>query len=92
MTGAWGGRKTMSLRAKWRQIIAAEAVPCSKCGYPLEPGMPFDLDHIEARDNGGAVWDPGNLWPAHVSCNRRHGQRITSAKRRRRAPPDPRIF
>lgn len=96
MTGkAWGGRRTMNLRAKWRARIAVEAVPCGVCGHPLEPGAPFDLDHRHARALGGDVWDADNIWPAHVRCNRRGGQALTSAMRRarrRRAPPAPEIW
>lgn len=87
----------MTLRARFQKLIDLGAIDCTICGAPIVTGMKWDLDHAEPRTFGGAVWDVDAIAPAHSSCNRRLGQRITTAKRRararRRAPPDePRIW
>jgi hypothetical protein len=47
--------------------------PCYRCGKPMWPGMPLDLDHL-TDENGVRVGDdiyvPGYL--SHRSCNQRH--------------------
>ena len=43
--------------------------------------MRLDLGHI-SRD-ATVTYDPSNLRLEHMACNRRDGQRITTAKRKR---------
>lgn len=63
-------------RAKWVPIVKAGGVMCARCGEPLLPDAPFDLDHTDDRS--------GYNGPAHVACNRsvggRNGAAVTNAK------------
>lgn len=70
------GRYVTNRRAAWRARLP---LPCLRCGRPVSPEEPWDLDHIEPIAFGGSPG--GEAWPAHRACNRRHGQRIGSAKR-----------
>ncbi len=45
--------------------------PCSRCGLPMYVSQLLDLDHTDDRT--------GYLGLAHRSCNRRDGQRKTTA-------------
>jgi hypothetical protein len=45
--------------------------PCARCGLPMWPGQLLDLDHTDDRT--------GYLGLSHRSCNRRDGQRKTTA-------------
>ena len=61
------------LRAGWRPIVARGGVLCARCGLPIIPSEPFDLDH--ADDGRGYLGD------SHRRCNR--------ATAGRRAKPEP---
>jgi hypothetical protein len=57
---------------QWRQLRTLHAAtlpqPCPRCGYPVQPWEPWDLDHhITPRAAGG---DDTHLAPAHRHCNR----------------------
>lgn len=56
------GREHRAERSKWKAIISRRAVPCSRCGRPIERGASFDLGHTDDRR--------GYLGPEHPSCNR----------------------
>lgn len=75
------------VRRAWR--LGAE-VTCWRCRRVLEPGMRFDVGHLDP--NGGP--SRSNLAPECVPCNRRDGGRLgaalTNARRARRAPAAPR--
>lgn len=62
-----------ALRTQWAaRIQAGEHPACSRCGKPIEPFEPFDLDHDDTnRDR----W----LGPAHQHCNRSAGGRNGAA-------------
>lgn len=60
------GRNHKRLRRIWAQRIANNwQPPCSRCGAPILPGEPWDLDHTDDRT--------GYLGPAHAHCNRSAG-------------------
>jgi hypothetical protein len=40
----YGGRH-QGLRKRWAPRVARGLVPCARCGLPMEPGEPWDLDH-----------------------------------------------
>ena len=61
------------------RLIAALPHPCPRCGQIMEKGQRLDLGHIVRRPE--ADYDPSNLRLEHASCNRRDGQRITTALR-----------
>lgn len=51
-------------RAAIAPTVDAGGVPCVRCGLPIRPGEPWDLDH-------GDDPRPGHYaGPAHASCNR----------------------
>lgn len=71
-------------RGQRKRIEASLPQPCLRCGVPIQPGDAWDLDHIvpvSLRPDG--LLNPANVRPAHRSCNRRAGQKITEHKRRR---------
>lgn len=49
-------------RERWKRAIQAGGVTCARCGQPIRPDMPWDLDH---SDDGG-----GYLGASHRRCNR----------------------
>jgi hypothetical protein len=61
------------------RLLAQLPAPCPRCGGVMQRGMRLDLGHISL--NPAAVYDPSNLRLEHMTCNRRDGQRITTAKR-----------
>jgi hypothetical protein len=50
------------LRRKLAPQVAAGGIACARCGGPIDPGDPWDLDHTEDGT--------GYLGPSHASCNR----------------------
>lgn len=66
-TGQRGyGRSHEAERRRWAPKVDAGLVDCARCGEPLEPGRPWDLDHDDDRGTYRG--------PAHRTCNRRAGQ------------------
>lgn len=70
-----------------RRLLAALAQrpgqPCARCGQPMYASQLLDLDHTDDRS--------GYLGLSHRSCNRRAGQRKTTAILNRRGwTPSPR--
>jgi hypothetical protein len=56
------GYQHKKLRAQWKVKVEAGEVDCARCGHPIEPGTPWDLDHNEDRT--------AYLGPSHRACNR----------------------
>lgn len=56
------GGEHQSERADWKRKVDAGGVLCARCGFPIEPGEAWDLDHTDDRS--------GYLGPSHASCNR----------------------
>jgi hypothetical protein len=53
------------LRAQYARALKHGPLPCArKCGQPILPGEPFDLDHVEGTVNQ-------YRGVSHVACNRR---------------------
>jgi hypothetical protein len=53
------------MRKKYEPIVAAGKATCARCGEPIHPGEPWDLDHDDD--------DPLQrryLGPSHRRCNR----------------------
>jgi hypothetical protein len=50
------------LRRQWASRVAAGGVDCARCGQPIVPGSPWDLDHSDDRSS--------YLGASHRSCNR----------------------
>jgi hypothetical protein len=61
------GAEHVRLRKAYAAIVAAGRARCTRCGLPIAPWAPWDLDHSEDRSR----W----LGPAHRSCNRSAGAR-----------------
>jgi hypothetical protein len=59
------GHDHRGLRTRVAREVATGAVRCCRCGDPIRPGEPWDLDHA---DDG-----PGYRGAAHRSCNRSAG-------------------
>jgi hypothetical protein len=51
------------LRERLAPQVAAGYVDCARCGDPIEPGEPWDLDHVDGQPDA-------YLGPSHASCNR----------------------
>ena len=66
--------------AAWRRareaVLARESI-CYLCGRPVDKSLPGSspmgptVDHLEARANGGSLYDISNLHLAHQICNSR---------------------
>lgn len=56
------GHSHQEIRRQLERQVASGIVTCARCGDPIIPGEPWDLDH---DDNGG-----GYLGPSHRACNR----------------------
>jgi len=67
-------------RAARRQAERAGVVgmPCARCGYTIQAGQLWDLDHVDELwvDGGG-----GRTLPSHQACNRAHGARLGNQRR-----------
>jgi hypothetical protein len=60
-----------------RQVEAGEAF-CNRCGEPISPDEPWDLDHDDVN--------PRIELPAHVACNRAAASRCITSREWRRGP------
>lgn len=60
-TGRYGWQH-QKRRASWASRVASGEVSCARCGWPIQPGERWDLDHADDGD--------GYLGPSHVRCNR----------------------
>lgn len=80
MSAKHQGREWNQLRARVKpRLLAMLPAPCPRCGGIMERGMKLDLGHIM---RGPAVdYQANNLRLEHRACNRRDGQRITTAMR-----------
>jgi hypothetical protein len=49
-TGERGyGTEHQKLRKRWSREVAAGVVACARCGRPIVPGTPWDLDHAPGK-------------------------------------------
>jgi hypothetical protein len=69
--GAYGGPHQAIRRAL---LPYAYGQPCPRCGRPMLPSQPLDLDHRDDR--------AGYLGMSHSRCNRQAGARLGNARRR----------
>jgi hypothetical protein len=65
------GAAHRSLRAGVARVVEAGEAVCARCGLPIRPGEPFDLDHGPDRSS--------YLGPSHRGCNRQAGARNGAA-------------
>ncbi len=72
---ARGGTNTGAHKALRKRLVADLArrpgQPCARCGRPMYVSQLLDLDHTDDRT--------GYLGLSHRACNRRDGQRKTTA-------------
>ena len=61
------GHAHQVLRKRVAKIVAAGLAVCARCGLPISPDEPFDLDHSDDRR--------GYLGPSHRRCNRATNRR-----------------
>lgn len=52
-------------RARWAPLVRTGTINCARCGQPIKPAAPWDLDHSDDRQS--------YLGPAHARCNRQAG-------------------
>jgi hypothetical protein len=75
------GAAHRTLRAQVARVVEAGQAVCARCGRPILPSEPFDLDHGPDRSS--------YLGPSHRRCNRRAGARngtaVTNQSRRGRS-------
>jgi hypothetical protein len=71
------GWKHQQLREKWQRSVDAGVATCSRCGYPIEPGEKWHLDHTDDRQ--------GYYGPAHSSCNVAAANKARAREVRRRS-------
>ena len=65
------------MRERWRPLVESGNALCARCGYPIEPGSPWDMGHVEGSSSE-------HSGPEHVRCNRRAGGRNGARVRWRR--------
>ena len=69
-------------RRRWKPIVERGEATCCICGYAIDPGTSWHLDHTEDRTGYRGV--------AHAECNirdgARRGARVSNRTRRRGAP------
>ena len=65
------------LRRQWALQVEAGNAYCARCGFLIEQGESFDVDHEDGSLNE-------YLGVSHSSCNRRAGARRGAALRRAR--------
>lgn len=56
------GSTHQATRKHWARLVAAGVVDCARCGLPIHPDEPFDLDHSDDRTTYIGV--------SHRRCNR----------------------
>lgn len=86
-------RFSKAQRALYQVRIDAGGVPCGRCRGAIRKGMRWHLGHIVDVRLGGALTDPGNVYPEHVRCNTQAGGRLGTsirwgAKRRDEREPE----
>lgn len=59
------GAEHQDLRQRYKRAMIHGPMPCGRCGKPIDPGEPWDLDHLP----------DGTRRPSHAACNRRHTSR-----------------
>ena len=70
-------------RKLWKRV-RAEGRECGICHQPIDYSLPadhpfcFELDHIDPRGLGGAIYDYDNCQAAHRICNQRKGKKKQS--------------
>jgi 5-methylcytosine-specific restriction endonuclease McrA len=78
----WAWRK---LRAQWALRLAqAGQLPCPRCGQPIRPSDPWNLDHLTPRARGGS---DDSCRPSHRSCDAAAGARLRQQLARERTAP-----
>jgi hypothetical protein len=65
------GAAHRTVRAQVARLVAAGGARCARCGLPIVPGTPWDLDHAAGKN--------GYLGPSHRRCNRQAGAKIGAA-------------
>ena len=68
-------------RARWQKLIDASGVACRRCRVLIRKDQRWQLGHIIDVRLGGALTDPGNVWPEHPRCNAQGGARLSHAIR-----------
>lgn len=71
------GAGHQATRRQWVDRVEQGDVACSLCGYPIDPGTPWDMDHTPGKQ--------GYRGPAHRRCNRSEG--ATRGNRQRGSKP-----
>lgn len=83
----WNNRVGRELATRLKQQWAADNAPCWLCDQPIDytapPNHPdsVEADHVLPRKTHPELsLDPGNIKPAHSSCNRAKGERDAPPK------------
>jgi hypothetical protein len=71
------GKEHRIVRDRWKKLVDAGQADCCLCGYWIEPGSAWHLDHTEDRS--------GYRGAAHAACNTSDGARRGNRER----PRDP---